>query len=190
VHCACSTVQLLQQYPLPFSWTVPQQSLAERIDYKTYEVIQEREYELWVKKIEEIKQLVEFRQCTNTAFEGKMQFLCFPVLPGIADAHVIWCGIVKRILTADFITNISAKMYQNPFTYVKTYTKPKVDIFLRHGVILCSWYPAYYIQCYFSVYLYLMRPSVLWYRGLHGKIPCTLKVPHGKSTCMGIICAG
>jgi len=30
-------------------------------------------------KIEEIKHLVEFRQCTNTAFEGKMQLLHFPL---------------------------------------------------------------------------------------------------------------
>jgi len=41
------------------------------------------------KKIEEIKQLVGFRQCTNTAFEGKMQFSRFPVLPGSAQAQVI-----------------------------------------------------------------------------------------------------
>jgi len=27
VHCACNTVQLLQHYQLPFSWTMPQQSL-------------------------------------------------------------------------------------------------------------------------------------------------------------------
>jgi len=45
--------------------------VGECIDYKTYEVIQQREYESWVKKIEDIKQLVEFRQCTNTAFDGK-----------------------------------------------------------------------------------------------------------------------
>ena len=32
-------------------------------------VIQQHKYESWVKKIEEIKQLVEFRQCTNTAYE-------------------------------------------------------------------------------------------------------------------------
>ena len=38
------------------------------------------------KKIEEIKQLVELRQCTNTAFEGKMRF---PVLPGSAEEQVI-----------------------------------------------------------------------------------------------------
>jgi len=30
------------------------------------------------KKIEEIKQLVEFRQCTNKAFKGKMHFCVSP----------------------------------------------------------------------------------------------------------------
>ena len=81
--------------------------------------MQQRQYELWVRKIEVIKQLVEFRQCTNTAFEWKMQFSCFPVLPGSAEAQVIWGGIVKCILIAYFIGNISAKKYQNPLTCVK-----------------------------------------------------------------------
>ena len=41
------------------------------------------------KKVEEIKQLVGFRQRTNTAFEGKLQLSRFLVLPGSAEAHVI-----------------------------------------------------------------------------------------------------
>jgi len=63
------------------------------------------------KKTEEIKeQLVEFWQCTDTAFEWKkMRFSCFPVLPGSAEAHVIWGGIVKCFLIAYFMDNISAK---------------------------------------------------------------------------------
>jgi len=63
--------------------------MAERIDYKTCGVIQQHEYESSVKKIEEIKQMVEFRQCTNTAFEGKMQLLRFTVLPVSAEEQVI-----------------------------------------------------------------------------------------------------
>jgi len=76
MHCACNTVQLLQRYRVPFSWTMPSVvPIGERIDYKTYGVIQQREYESWVKKVEEIKQrLVEFKQCTNTAFGGKCNF--------------------------------------------------------------------------------------------------------------------
>jgi len=55
--------------------TVP---IAERIDYKTYGVIPQREYDLSVKNIEEIKQLVEFRQHTNTTFKRKMHFRVSP----------------------------------------------------------------------------------------------------------------
>ena len=62
-------------------------------------------------KTEEIKQLVEFWKCTDTAFQWKMQFSCFPVLLGSAEAHVIWGGTVKRILVAYFIGSISAKKY-------------------------------------------------------------------------------
>jgi len=36
-----------------------------------------------------------------------------------AEAQVIWGGRVKRLLIAYFIGNISAKEYQNAFTYVK-----------------------------------------------------------------------
>jgi len=39
----------------------------------------------------------------------KNVILCFPVLPGSAEAQVIWVGIVKRLLIAYFIGNISAK---------------------------------------------------------------------------------
>ena len=39
-------------------------------------------------KSEDIKQLVKFRQCTNTAFEGNAIF-AFSVLPGSAEAQVI-----------------------------------------------------------------------------------------------------
>jgi len=84
------------------------------------------------KKIEEIRQLVEFRQCTNTAFEWKMQFLCFPVLPGSAAAHVIWSDTIKRLLIAYFISKISAKKYQNPFTCGKVETRCTV-------IILSTW---------------------------------------------------
>jgi len=40
--------------------------------------LKQHKYESWVKKIKEIKQLVEFRQCTITAFEGKCNFYVFP----------------------------------------------------------------------------------------------------------------
>jgi len=52
---SCSALNFLSPEPCP------QQPRTERIDYKIYGVIQQREYEPWVKKIEEIKQrLAEF----------------------------------------------------------------------------------------------------------------------------------
>jgi len=93
-----------------FRKTAHQQPRAERIDYKIYGVIQQHEYESWVKKTEEIKErLVEFWQCTDTAFERKNAIFVFPVLPGSAEAHVIWGGIVECFLIANFMGNISAK---------------------------------------------------------------------------------
>ena len=44
---------------------------------------------------------------------GKMQFSCFPILSGNAEAQVTWA---KRRLIAYFIGNISAKKYQNRST--------------------------------------------------------------------------
>ena len=102
----CSTLDFV--YPEP-CLPLPQQPQDECIDDKIWRAIQQGEYASWVKKIEEIKQLVEFRQCTNTAFEWKMWSLCFLVLPGIAEAQVIWGGIIKCLLIAYITGNISAK---------------------------------------------------------------------------------
>jgi len=46
--------------------------------------LRERAYKSRVKKIEEIKQLVEFRQYTNTALRGKCKRLS--ALPGTKEA--------------------------------------------------------------------------------------------------------
>ena len=59
----------------------------------------------------------------------KMWFSCFPVLTGSAEAQVIWGGIVKRLLIAYFIGNISAKTYQNPFTCIKIIASQRWDVF-------------------------------------------------------------
>jgi len=58
-----------------------------------------------------------------------MWFPCFPVLPGSAEAQVICGGIVKRLLIAYFIGNISAKKYENPFMCVKVIASQRWDIF-------------------------------------------------------------
>ena len=65
-----------------------------------------------------------------------MRFLCFPILPGSAEAQVISGGIVKCLLIAYFIGIISAKKYQNPFMCVKVIASQRWDVFLRHGVFL------------------------------------------------------
>jgi len=73
---------------------------------------------------------------TNTAFEWKLWFSCFPVLPGGAEAQVIWGGIVKRLLFAYFIGNISTKNYQNPFMYVKVIASLSGTFFETHCIQL------------------------------------------------------
>jgi len=67
-----------------------------------------------------------------------MWFSCFPVLPGSAEAHVIWGGTVKRRLIAYVIGNISAKNYQNPFMCVKVIASQRWDVFWD-TVYLARW---------------------------------------------------
>jgi len=67
-----------------------------------------------------------------------MWFLRFRVLPGSAEAQVIWGGIVKRLLIAYFIGNISAKKSKSIHVR-QSYGKPKVGLFLRHGVYSTLW---------------------------------------------------
>jgi len=65
-----------------------------------------------------------------------MWFSCFCVLPCSAEAQVIWGGIIKRLLIAHFISNISAKKISKSIHVRQSYSKPKVGRFLRHGVVL------------------------------------------------------
>jgi len=60
-----------------------------------------------------------------------MCFSCFHVLPRSAEAQVIWGGIVKRLLIAYFIGNISAKKYQNPFMCVIVIASQRWDVFFE-----------------------------------------------------------
>ena len=50
----------------------------------------------------------------NTIQLSENVIFVFPLLPGSAEAQVTWGGIVKRLLIAYFIDNISAKKYPNP----------------------------------------------------------------------------
>jgi len=60
-----------------------------------------------------------------------MWFSCFPVLTGSAEAQLIWGGIVKHLLTAYFISNTSAKKYQNQFMCVKDIASERWDVFFE-----------------------------------------------------------
>ena len=70
--------------------------------------------------------------------QAKNAILVIPVLPGSAETQVTSGGIVKRLLIAYFIGNISAKEYQNPFMCIKVIASQRWDVFLRHGVLTCA----------------------------------------------------
>jgi len=53
----------------------------------------------------------------------------------VVHKHVIWGGIVRRLLTVYFISNISAKKYQNVLMYVKVIANQRWDVSLRHSVL-------------------------------------------------------
>jgi len=67
--------------------------------------------------------------CVTQSNWVKMWFSCFPILTASAEAQIIWGGIVKHILIAYFIGNISAKKYQNPFVCIKVIASQRWDVF-------------------------------------------------------------
>jgi len=67
--------------------------------------------------------------CVTQSNWVKMWFSRFPDLPGSAEAQVTWGGIVKCLLIAYFIGNISAKKYQNLFMCVKVIASQRWDVF-------------------------------------------------------------
>jgi len=64
-----------------------------------------------------------------------MKFSFFPVLPGSAKAQLICCGIIKCLLIAYIIRDISTKKISKSVHVCQTYSKPQVGRFLRHGVV-------------------------------------------------------
>ena len=96
MHCACNTVQLLRRSRLPFSWTMSHNSpelkalITRFIGSHTAAWVL-----LWVKKTEEIKdRLVEFWQCTDTAFEWKNAIFVFPRFCQVMQKHKLF-GMAK-----------------------------------------------------------------------------------------------
>jgi len=67
--------------------------------------------------------------CVTQSYWVKMWFLHLPVLPRSAEAQVTYGGIVKRLLIAYFIGNISAKKYQNLSMCVKVIASQRWDVF-------------------------------------------------------------
>ena len=109
---------------------------AERIDCMIWGVIQDREYELWVKKIEEIKRLNSSNALIQHLSENAI--FVFSVLPGSAEAQVIWSGIVICLLIAHSIINISAKKYQNPVPCLRVIAIQMWDVFKTLCRTLCD----------------------------------------------------
>jgi len=96
----------------------------------------------------------------NNPIEWKMWFSCFPILTGSAEAQVIGGGIVKRLLIAYFIGNISAQKFQNPFTCIKVIASQRWDLFLRHGVDAAYCYRQSSMVC--LSFCQSGCPSLLW----------------------------
>ena len=69
--------------------------------------------------------------CVTQSNWVKCDFHVFHVLPGSAEAQVIWGGIVKRLLIAYFISNISAKNMSKSIHVRQSYSEPKVGRFFE-----------------------------------------------------------
>jgi len=131
MHCACNTVQLLWLSRLPFSETMPpQQPGAECVDYKFRESYSSMSMSHESERLKKSRSVwLNSGNALIQHLSEKMWFLCFPVLPGSAEAHIIWGGIVKCLLIAYFISKISVKKYQNAFMYVKVTANQRWDVF-------------------------------------------------------------
>ena len=126
VHCACSTVQLLQ-YSRRLSWTMPPNSpelntLITRFTESYSSVIMSRESK-------RLKKWSSWLNSGNALIQhlSENAIFMFTVSPGGAEAQVIWGGIVKHPWLLTLSVTFLPKRYQNPFTSVNS--KPKVGRF-------------------------------------------------------------
>ena len=106
----------------------------------------------------------------NSPTEWKMQFLCFRVLPGSAEAHIIWGGKVKRLLIPYFISNISAKKYQKCIHVCQSYSKPKVGHFSETQCILYVTMYTVYAFRYWENFLGRTKSSAAYSAKLAGHV--------------------
>jgi len=138
VHCACSTVpyccsaiDFLSPEPTAPSWTHWLQNLGSHTAAWVWVVTRESKT---------LKKSSSWLNSDNALIQHLREkcIFAFPVLPGSAEAQVIWCGIVKCLLIAYFIGNISAKIYQNLFTCVKVKGSQRWDVFWDTVYISCG----------------------------------------------------
>jgi len=87
----------------------------------------------------------------------KCDFLCFPVLPGSAESHVIWDSIVKYLLTAYFIGNISTEKISKSVHVCQSYSKTKV---WRFSETRCRFLRLTNILTYLLTYLLIKTDTV------------------------------
>jgi len=60
----------------------------------------------------------------------------FSVLQGSVEALIRWGGKIYHLLITCFLSNISAKYYENPTMLSRVIAKNIGDVFLRHSVEL------------------------------------------------------
>jgi len=66
--------------------------------------------------------------CNTVQLSEKCDFSCFPVLPGSAEAHVIW-GACWWHSKAYFLGNICVKNCRNRTVYIKIIASQRWDVF-------------------------------------------------------------
>ena len=105
---ARNTAQLLQRSLLPFCWTTPPYSLELNALINLQDLGSHTAEWVWVVSR---KDWLNSGNALYTACKWKAWISGFPILPGSAEAQVIWGVVVKRLLIAYFIHNISADKY-------------------------------------------------------------------------------
>jgi len=124
-----ATVQLLQRSRLSFSCTMrPKSSKLNALITRFRESCSSLRMSCESKRLK--KSSSDWMNSGNALIQRvKNAIFMFPILPGSAEAQVIWGGTVKRILIDYFIGKICAKKYQNPFTFVKVIASQRWDVF-------------------------------------------------------------
>jgi len=134
-------VQLLQRSQLPFSWTMPlPPPTAHSWTHWLLDLGSQTVAWLWVVSQKDWRN----QDWRNQAATGwilakhliqrvKNAIFVFPVLPGSAEAQVIWRSIVTFFWLLTLSVALLPQISKSIHVY-QSYSKPKVGHFLRHGV--------------------------------------------------------